>query len=53
MPGGTVGMINVVSLKELRPELPKVIDRIDNRLDRYLITKRGRPIAVMLSVDDY
>ena len=46
-------MINTVSLKDLRPELPKVIGRIDGRLDRYIVTKRGRPIVVMLSIDDY
>ena len=46
-------MVNTVSLKELRPELPKVIKRIDGRLDRYVVTKRGKPIVVMLSIDDY
>ena len=46
-------MINTVSLKNLRPELPAVIDRVDKKLDRFVITKRGRPVAVMLSVDDY
>ena len=46
-------MINTVSLKELRPELPKVIERIDGKLDRYVVTKRGKPVVVMLSVDDY
>ena len=46
-------MVNTVSLKELRPELPKVIKRIDGRLDRYVITKRGKPVVVMLSIDDY
>jgi len=46
-------MINTLSLKELRPGLPKVIERIDGRLDRYIITKRGKPVVVMLSVDDY
>ncbi len=46
-------MVNTVSLKELRPELPKVIERIDGRLDRYVVTKRGKPVVVMLSVDDY
>jgi len=46
-------MVNTVSLKELRPGLPKVIDRIDGRLDRYIVTKRGKPIVVMLSIDDY
>lgn len=46
-------MINTVSLKELRPDLPKVVNRIDGRLARYVVTKRGRPVVVMLSVDDY
>ena len=46
-------MVSTVSLKELRPKLPKVIDRIDHQLDRYIVTRRGRPVVVMLSVDDY
>ncbi|MBI4433112.1 MAG: type II toxin-antitoxin system Phd/YefM family antitoxin [Candidatus Omnitrophica bacterium] len=46
-------MTTTVTLKELRPSLPKIIDRIDGRLDRYFITKRGKPVVVMLSVDDY
>ena len=46
-------MVSTVSLKTLRPALPKVIDRIDGKLDRYIVTKRGRPVVVMLSVDDY
>lgn len=46
-------MVNTLTLKKLRPDLPKVIERIDSRLDRYVITKRGKPVVVMLSVDDY
>ena len=46
-------MVNHISLKELRPQLPKVIGRIDERLDRYIVTRRGIAVAVMLSVDDY
>ena len=46
-------MISTVSLKELRPELPGVIDRIDRKLDRFVITRRGKPVAVLLSADDY
>ena len=46
-------MINTVSLKELRPELPKVIARIDGKLDRYVVTKRGKPVVVMMSIEDY
>lgn len=46
-------MVHHISLKDLRPQLPKVVDRIDGKLDRFVITKRGKPVAVMLSIDDY
>ena len=46
-------MITTMSLKKLRPELPKVIAKIDGKLDRYIVTKRGKPVIVMLSVEDY
>jgi len=50
---GVRRMVNTITLKALRPELPTVIRDIDTRLDRYIITKRGKPVAVMMSVDDY
>ncbi len=46
-------MIATVSLKELRPGLPQVIERVDRKLDRFVITRRGRPVAVLLGADDY
>ena len=46
-------MVTTVSLKTLRPTLPRVIDQIDRKLDRFVVTKRGKPVAVMLSIDDY
>jgi len=46
-------MVNTVTLKELRPDLPQVIKNIDTRLDRYIISKRGKPVAMMMSIDDY
>ena len=46
-------MITTMSLKELRPELPRVIAKIDGKLDRYIVTKRGKPMIVMLSIEDY
>ncbi|MBU0758956.1 MAG: type II toxin-antitoxin system prevent-host-death family antitoxin [Candidatus Omnitrophica bacterium] len=46
-------MVNMITLKELRPELPLVIKDIDSKLDRYIVTKRGKPVAVMMSPDDY
>ena len=46
-------MTNTLSLKQLRPELPRVIESIDEKFDRFIITKRGKPIVVMMSIDDY
>lgn len=46
-------MVNMITLKELRPELPAVIKDIDSKLDRYIVTRRGRPVAIMMSPDDY
>jgi len=46
-------MVKTITLKELRPELPKVIKNIDTKLDRYIITKRGKPVVMMINIDDY
>lgn len=46
-------MYQHLSLKELRPKLPKVIKQVDESLDRFIITKRGKPTAILLSVDDF
>ena len=46
-------MTKNVTLKTLRPKLPKIIEEIDSKMDRFIITKRGRPVALMMSMDDY
>jgi prevent-host-death family protein len=46
-------MTHTITLKELRPGLPKVVDGIDKKRERYVVTKHGKPSVVMLSVDDY
>lgn len=46
-------MYNYVTLKELRPQLPKVIERVDSQLDRYIISKHGHAVAILLSIDDF
>lgn len=46
-------MYNHITIKELRPRLPKVIRDVDEKLDRYLISKHGKSVAVILSVDDF
>ena len=42
-----------VSLTELRPKLPQILDRLDKYFDRCIITKHGKPEAVILSEEDY
>jgi prevent-host-death family protein len=46
-------MTKMVPLTELRPKLPKIIDRLSKYFDRYIITRHGKAEAVMLSEDDY
>ncbi|MDP2940064.1 MAG: type II toxin-antitoxin system Phd/YefM family antitoxin [Candidatus Omnitrophota bacterium] len=46
-------MVNTISVRELRPKLAEVLKIIHDRFDRYIITKRGQPEAVIMSVDDY
>jgi prevent-host-death family protein len=46
-------MTKSVTLKALRPRLPRIIDEIDSKMDRFIITKRGKPVALMIAMDDY
>ncbi|MFH1836978.1 MAG: type II toxin-antitoxin system Phd/YefM family antitoxin [Candidatus Omnitrophota bacterium] len=46
-------MTRNITLKELRPKLPSVIKAIDDKMDRFIITKRGKPTALMMSIEDY
>ena len=46
-------MTHTITLKELRPDLPKVVNDIDKKWERYIVTKHGKPSVVMLSVEDY
>ncbi len=46
-------MYNHITLKDLRPNLSGIIDEVDEELDRYIVSKHGRPVAVLLSLDDF
>ncbi len=46
-------MVNTISVRELRPRLSKVLDNIHLKFDRYVVTKRGKPEVVMMSIEDY
>ena len=48
-------MTKTITLKALRPELPRVADaiRIESKLDRYIVTQHGHPVMMLISPEDY
>lgn len=46
-------MTRTIALKALRPGLPKVANAVASRFDRYIVTKRGHPVMVLLSPEDF
>ena len=45
--------MSTVPSTELRDKLSDVLDDVENTGSEYVITRHGRPIAVVLSHDDY
>jgi antitoxin YefM len=45
--------IAIISVRQLRPRLASVLKNISDRFDRYIVTKRGTPEVVIMSIDDY
>lgn len=41
-----------MALKDVKNHLSEVVDQVEREHDRVVITKHGRPAAVVLSVDD-
>jgi antitoxin YefM len=39
-------------LAEVKKRLSEMVDRVENHHERVVVTKRGRPAAVLLSPDD-
>ena len=46
-------MIRTITLKALRPGLPQVADAVESELDRYIVTRRGHPVMMLISPEDY
>lgn len=46
-------MTRTITLKALRPELPRVADSVESKLDRYIVTRRGQPVMMLISPEDY
>jgi antitoxin YefM len=47
-----MSMANHVPLADVKNRLSEVVDRVQREHDRVIITKHGRPAAVVLSVED-
>ena len=45
--------VHTLSVRDLRPHLADVLKGIVEKFDRYIITKHGKPEAVLLSIEDY
>ena len=46
-------MIKNISVRKFRSDLAHVLKDVTVRFDRYIISKRGQPEAVLMCVDDY
>ena len=46
-------MVKNISIRKLRNNLAYVMDDVANHLDRYVISKRGKPEAILMCIDDY
>jgi len=42
-----------ITLKDLRPGLPGIVADIDRKMKRYVVSKHGKPVVMMLSMSEY
>lgn len=49
----TSGMSKTVPVRELRSRLADLLDEVAHRREHVTITRRGRPSAVLVPVDEY
>ena len=45
-------VVEQMPLRDVRNRLSEVVDKVEREHERVVITKHGRPAAVMVSVDD-
>jgi antitoxin YefM len=46
-------MNKTIPLKEARAKFSKLVDRVDQLSDRYIVTKNGTPKAVVMSAQEF
>ena len=46
-------MVKTISVRKLRINLAHVLKDVRGRFDRYIISNRGEPEAILMCIDDY
>jgi prevent-host-death family protein len=46
-------MAKTIPVKELRAELAEMLDEVADRREHIIVTRRGRPAAVLVPIDEY
>ena len=50
--GATIVAMSTQSLRDVRDHLSEVIDRVEHQHERVVVTRNGKPAAVILSPED-
>lgn len=51
--GYTMGMAKTVPVRELRSNLSRLLSDVVDRRDHVLVTRNGKPAAVLIPIDEY
>lgn len=46
-------MLQIIPITQARQDFLRLIDEVSSGASRYLITKQGRPVAVILGYEEY
>jgi antitoxin YefM len=47
-----LSMTNLITISDARANLPSIIDKVGEGVDRFMITVNNKPMAVLLSVEE-
>ena len=50
--GATIVVMSTQSLRDVRDHLSEVIDRVEHQHERVVVTRNGKPAAVIVSPED-
>ena len=48
-----ISMLEAIPITQVRRDFLPLIDRVDDELYRFMVTKHGKPAAVILSYEEY